>query len=1050
VGEEVTFSCSVDVEACGKYLAAQFYHGSSRVYMYSPLIGINSPAGALVDRCFDVTQAHLGQDCLRGKLEISEENLDLTISPIFDEDDGDYSCKISYYKTSEDCPSTHYSNLRIIAPPSSTRIYTSEDPDQDLTDQDVGPLLLGSQLELACEAVGSKPGAQIIWFWESEPDEILGGETETVKEQDGTFTTTNLLTMDIEESLSGRKLQCRIEHEALSEAIVKSLGNILINVAVSSVDLLDESLVGTEDEEMTIVCVAEESRPEASISWKIEGISDDAYSQEFEIIELGNGLFQTKSQITVTPTADLNMGNISCEAINEIMSEPIVTTGIFNIQYSPRTIVTPVNVTAIASEAVELSCLIDANPLNISEIEWRRNEELVFVDLSFNISEYTASEESDMDDAMSEEVALTTLTFESIERDDEGRYTCHAKNEIGETVSYAAASIDVLYPPSTLLEISENIVNEENLSNTTLSCSIVDGDPLELTKVSWFLDGALQKVCTDNKEGTPLPDEYLITEGELEEEGMGEYISCSEDHLSEVIILMTDRTFLGNWSCVGENMAGTGEPSQPQFLEILYVPGEAKIETDNNSPDKYDNITLLCSVDDAGNPEEISFVWERNGVEVDDAVESMLYIENLGVEDRGNYSCRAKNRIGLGEPALYILQINAPPTFLLELNENYQFLDSQPEDLECIVECVMDGDSLCDVEWLVDGEMVTNEDEEYDIQEDMIPANLEENAFESVHSKFSWNLENIPDKHLPHDPLNFTVSCKTNFDQENVESISEIESTSVIFVEYPPQLVETSETNLVVNEGDEGTSLLCSSSANPNPVISWYFKNEVISEAETLYFGEIFERSQSGQYVCKSENKHGQMEAFVEVDVHFVPQCSLTYEIDSSENTLIMTCTAEANPQDVEFVWMRDESMRLEGQSDQDTPLISEIRLNLGNETHGNYSCQVSNKVGEADPCVLTIPENFMEKLKQEWRLEDYTTLIIIAAIVGFFVLLCFASLIYNLRRNRRSKVQWYNVREHSEVRETDLSKDKLRGSVDLDIILEESEYEDISIRSYE
>ena len=58
-----------------------------------------------------------------------------------------------------------------------------------------------------------------------------------------------------------------------------------------------------------------------------------------------------------------------------------------------------------------------------------------------------------------------------------------------------------------------------------------------------------------------------------------------------------------------------------------------------------------------------------------------------------------------------------------------------------------------------DDEVITLDDERYFIEETITPEDIEANQFQSVSSKLSWNLENLPDNKLDHDELNFTVSC---------------------------------------------------------------------------------------------------------------------------------------------------------------------------------------------------------------------------------------------------------------------------------------------------
>ena len=144
-------------------------------------------------------------------------------------------------------------------------------------------------------------------------------------------------------------------------------------------------------------------------------------------------------------------------------------------------------------------------------------------------------------------------------------------------------------------------VNEEDDMNVTLHCDLVDGNPLGLSRVHWFMNGELIRQLPDphceqleNTQSENLLDEEFISEAGDYELGSGfggsgiidvgsgmemgsgfnpesevevNYL-CDVDP-TELFLQHVTRDFSGQFSCSGSNMAGEGEESEPVLLDIL-------------------------------------------------------------------------------------------------------------------------------------------------------------------------------------------------------------------------------------------------------------------------------------------------------------------------------------------------------------------------------------------------------------------------------------------------------------------------------------------------
>merc|ERR1711892_1100219 len=433
-------------------------------------------------------------------------------------------------------------------------------------------------------------------------------------------------------------------------------------------------------------------------------------------------------------------------------------------------------------------------------------------------------------------------------------------------------------------------------------------------------------------------EEFIVTEEDTDSESE---LVCDELNPGLIIVPNVDRRLQGEWKCAGENTAGLGGNSSPEYLSVLYPPGGATIVGQNTSWEKYENNVLFCEVPELGNPTSTSFIWKRNGEVLEGAHENTFMLENLSVKDRGTYNCQAENEIGFGDPGEFLLDIEVPPTFLKTLEENMVFVDSQPQPLECQVECFINQEEY-NLEWSLNNKIINIEDPKYTIHTERFEANEEDNRLESISSRLSWNMDQFPEKKISHEHSNFTLSCYiTDADSNHLSS-----SQSLISIEYAPEFVKA------------------------------------------------IQRHQEGIYICKAENEHGYKKTEVSLNVIYKPTCSLNYEIIGEDDILMIVCSAEANPkEEMLFWWSRDDTHTFEGLA-SDIQSQSKISLNLGNQTHGNYSCHVSNSVGESEPCSLEITDNFIEKVGQENRL--FLIIIIIAAVIGvLFITSVIAGIIY-------------------------------------------------------
>merc|ERR1719323_1150095 len=116
-------------------------------------------------------------------------------------------------------------------------------------------------------------------------------------------------------------------------------------------------------------------------------------------------MVETTSYLTFVPLKDDQNMTIECEAINDVMAEPITTEENLDIYYAPRVMILDDNVTAVEGDDVMIDCDIDSNPDDNLTVTWYLDDQ--------PLESYTI-DSTDVD----------TLTLVSVSRDEAGHYSC--------------------------------------------------------------------------------------------------------------------------------------------------------------------------------------------------------------------------------------------------------------------------------------------------------------------------------------------------------------------------------------------------------------------------------------------------------------------------------------------------------------------------------------------------------------------------------------------------------------------------------------------------
>jgi len=333
------------------------------------------------------------------------------------------------------------------------------------------------------------------------------------------------------------------------------------------------------------------------------------------------------------------------------------------------------------------------------------------------------------------------------------------------------------------------------------------------------------------------------------------------------------------------------------------------------------------------------------------------------------------------------------------------------------------------------------------VEEEQVEEDREKNQFPSVRSTLTWT-------QLDKEDDNQTVVCRVSGEEmskeledmeleleleegflpEEEQGIFEsIESSTIIFVEYAPAIAEINSGSLLVledgeemvllevEEGEEVASHFCSGEGRPSPSTSWLRDGEEVGSGGELSFPGTVTRQDAGEYTCLVGNNHGTAEAALALSVLFRPRCEVTHVLEGSHSTL--TCTSEANPQEVMFSWRLGEE-EMEGEVEG---LESSLTLKTTNNTAGLYYCHVNNSMG-ADSCHLELTEAMLTAGLGEYEIR---IIIIVCIVVGVLLILLLACYYCHRRANQSKKAPTADKKTKKATKDLENGNGKEQPSAD-------------------
>ncbi|XP_027711344.1 B-cell receptor CD22 isoform X2 [Vombatus ursinus] len=383
----------------------------------------------------------------------------------------------------------------------------------------------------------------------------------------------------------GKKLSCQLWHtdeQRLSEKIVWLDVKHTPKITIEASPHLEVKEGGS----VTLRCLVQSSNPdvEGSFLW----FKDQKKIKNWdEILTLSNVNWQ-------------QAGNYHCEANNEMgrgRSEPVH----LQVLYSPRlSRVLPADISVTENKTVQLMCVTAAYPPP-TNYTWYQDEKLMLGETKQNLS------------------------FQEVNRQQSGQYTCLAENSEGWGNISERARLDVQYPPTgvTVTIRSQTLIREGD--SVTLSCSYEQSNPT-VSRYIWRPQFS-QRVR--------YPSNVLTIQSIP---WNAEPVTC--------------------WAC---NIDCS--QAAPVNLDVQYAPRDVKIilATPKSDIRSGDQVQLRCDFS-SSRPRNVRYSWTQNGKSFHEG--RYLNWSSISPEDSALYSCSVTNSIGQTKSQEWDLKVQYAPRHL--------------------------------------------------------------------------------------------------------------------------------------------------------------------------------------------------------------------------------------------------------------------------------------------------------------------------------------------------------------------------------------------------
>ncbi|XP_058865635.1 neural cell adhesion molecule 1-like isoform X4 [Acipenser ruthenus] len=470
-----------------------------------------------------------------------------------------------------------------------------------------GEISVGESKFFLCTVTGE---ADLITWFSPSGDKIETGQRISVVRNDDLSSTLTVYSADIDDAGTYKCVATFDGNESQATVNMKIFQKLTFRNAPSPQEY-------NEGDDAVIICDVTSSPP-PNVIWKHRS-REIIHKKDVRFSVLSNNYLQIRG------IKKSDEGTYRCEgrilARGEISFKDIQI--IVNVPPAIRTRQTELNATSDIGQSVTLVC--DADGFPEPAVSWARVKNVL--------------EESDKYSFTEDGSQMTIL---NVKKEDQGEYTCIAKNKAGETEQEFSLNVFVK-PKITYVENKTALELEEQI---TLTCEAI-GDPTP--SIVWSSASR------------------IFTEGEQSLDG--NVVVRSDGRVSSLTLKDIQYTDAGQYVCTARS--SIGQDSQSMFLEVHYAPklqGSVTVYTWEGNP-----ANITCEV--FAHP-GASIVWFRDGQQLPNAnttnikiyptpTASFLEITPDSQSDFGNYNCTATNRIGQESKEFILIQAEVPSSPLI-------------------------------------------------------------------------------------------------------------------------------------------------------------------------------------------------------------------------------------------------------------------------------------------------------------------------------------------------------------------------------------------------
>ncbi|XP_053339071.1 basement membrane-specific heparan sulfate proteoglycan core protein isoform X5 [Clarias gariepinus] len=523
------------------------------------------------------------------------------------------------------------------------------------------------------------------------------------------------------------------------------------------------------------------------------------------------------------------------------------------------------------------------------------------------------------------------LTFPSVQRSEEGDYTCRAVNAHGEHTARA-----VLY------------VHSASLPHVQVSPQRVEIHEGETLRLYCRAGGSPSPGLTWKKRGGALPPQAIPSHG------FHQFKSNSLDALQKRIDEMQARTErtdygtllipevkmsdAGTYLCIGTNAIGSSEAViYVTVIKSETVPSDVTIQSTSSTVVQGETLELNCIVQ--GNPPP-SVIWSRaNGLGLSSnhqVVGSKLRILQASPDDSGEYICRVYGGPGTRQATIYVSVTSEAvrhqsPIISIEPH-SIVVRKGEPASFWCRLHT---GAQPIRLEW-----------------------------------KLSSNEPLADNVKLSPDGSELTISSAQPVNQGAYRCVASnpygvTHSIASLIVREPPTATVTPTGPLKVQVG-EPINLECQAAGEPRPSVTWHrldnnrrtiMSSPLSMESRAVMQILVARPEDSGTYICTAQNSQGRSETRVEVIIEGgtqVPSAPRAIVRDpllvvEDGKTAVLHCDAHGFPKPT-ITWSKLRSPLPWRHKIVNNSLILP---SVGPQDSGQYICNATNDLGVSEVTIM-------------------------------------------------------------------------------------------------